>query len=79
MVAKLRMVTRKKGEVKWLRKEDPCLPVFNCVLPACDTQRRWEGSRVWSWETGDFTLSHRCSVYLPVQDRGPVCIDTHFL
>lgn len=78
-VAKLRMVTRKRGTVKWLRKEDPCLPVFNWVLPTCDTQRRWEGSRAWSRERGDFTLSHRGSGYLPVQDRGPVCVDTHFL
>lgn len=73
------MVTRKKGTVKWLRKEDPCIPVFNCVLPTCDTQGRWEGEQ--GMVSGKGVISHLVTeaVVLTGPDRGPVCVDTHFL
>lgn len=81
------------GQVKWLRtmgkKREKCEVTVGqgttstCLQPrhAClyDPRAVRRGAGAWSQERSDFTVSHRCSGYLPVQDKGPVCVDIHFL
>lgn len=73
-----------KGWELWVGKEGNVKRLWDrgCLstcLQAVSPQGSWERSQgVVSGRT-DFTVSHRHSRYLPLQDKGPVCVDMHFL
>lgn len=80
LVAKLRKMAKKEGKSKMTGGRETYVylsSTMSCLsaLPREDGR----GARVWSQERGDFTISHRDSRYLLLQDRGPVCVDTNFL